>query len=36
MKYCADSEIEIVEWGDITQNWVGIIDGNPAEILRIQ
>jgi WD repeat-containing protein 68 len=36
MKYEAQSEIENVSWGNITQNWVGIIDGNQAEILRIQ
>ena len=36
MKYNAESEIENVAWGDVTQNWVGIIDGNQAEILRIQ
>jgi WD repeat-containing protein 68 len=36
MKYNAESEIENIAWGDITQNWVGIIDGNQAEILRIQ
>ena len=36
MKYEAESEIENVAWGDVTQNWVGIIDGNQAEILRIQ
>ena len=36
MKYEAENEIENVAWGDITQNWVGIIDGNQAEILRIQ
>jgi WD repeat-containing protein 68 len=36
MKYDAQSEIENVSWGNITQNWVGIIDGNQAEILRIQ
>ena len=36
MKYKAENEIENVAWGDVTQNWVGIIDGNQAEILRIQ
>ena len=36
MKYNAESEIENVAWEDVTQNWVGIIDGNQAEILRIQ
>jgi WD repeat-containing protein 68 len=36
MKYDAQSEIENVSWGNMTQNWVGIIDGNQAEILRIQ
>ena len=36
MKYNADFEIENVAWGDVTQNWVGIVDGNQAEILRIQ
>ncbi len=36
MKYEADYEIENVSWGDVTQNWIGIIDGNQAEILRIQ
>ena len=36
MKYEAENEIENVAWGDVTQNWVGIIDGNQAEILRIQ
>jgi WD repeat-containing protein 68 len=36
MKYIAQSEIENVSWGNKTQNWVGIIDGNQAEILRIQ
>ena len=35
MKYEAENEIENVAWGDVTQNWVGIIDGNQAEILRI-
>ena len=36
MKYEAENEIENVAWGEITQNWIGIIDGNQAEILRIQ
>jgi WD repeat-containing protein 68 len=36
MKYEAENEIENVAWGDVTQNWVGIIDGNQAVILRIQ
>ena len=36
MKYEAENEIENVAWGDVTRNWVGIIDGNQAEILRIQ
>jgi WD repeat-containing protein 68 len=36
MKYDADFEIENVAWGELTQNWVGIIDGNQVEILRIQ
>ena len=36
MKYEAEYEIENVAWGEITQNWIGIIDGNQAEILRIQ
>ena len=36
MKYDAENEIENVAWGDVTQNWIGIIDGNQAEILRIQ
>ena len=36
MKYEAEFEIENVAWGDLTQNWIGIIDGNQAEILRIQ
>ena len=36
MKYEAENEIENVAWGDVTQNWIGIIDGNQAEILRIQ
>ena len=36
MKYNAENEIENVAWGDITQNWIGITDGNQAEILRIQ
>ena len=36
MKYEAEKEIENVAWGDVTQNWVGIIDGNQAEILKIQ
>ena len=36
MKYEAENEIENVAWGDVTQNWVGIIDGNQAEMLRIQ
>jgi WD40 repeat protein len=36
MKYEAEYEIENVAWGDVTQNWIGIIDGNQAEILRIQ
>ena len=36
MKYDAQSEIENVSWGNMTQNWIGIIDGNQAEILRIQ
>lgn len=36
LKYNADNEIENVAWGDLTQNWVGIVDGKQAEILRIQ
>ena len=36
MRYEADFEIENVAWGEVTQNWIGIIDGNQAEILRIQ
>ena len=36
MKYGAENEIENVAWGDVTQNWVGITDGNQAEIMRIQ
>ena len=36
MKYEAEKEIENVAWGEVTQNWIGIIDGNQAEILRIQ
>ena len=36
MKYEAENEIENVAWGEITHNWIGIIDGNQAEILRIQ
>ena len=36
MRYDADFEIENVAWGEVTQNWIGIIDGNQAEILRIQ
>ena len=36
MKYEAENEIEIVAWGEVTQNWIGITDGNQAEILRIQ
>jgi WD repeat-containing protein 68 len=36
MKYEADFEIENVAWDNVTQNWIGIIDGNQAEILRIQ
>ena len=36
MRYETNNEIENVAWGDVTQDWVGIIDGNQAEILRIQ
>ena len=36
MEYKAENEIENVAWGDVTQNWIGITDGNQAEILRIQ
>ena len=36
MKYEAKHEIENVSWGDVTKNWIGIIDGNQAEVLRIQ
>ena len=36
MKYEAENENENVARGDVTQNWIGIIDGNQAEILRIQ
>ena len=36
MKYEAENEIENVAWGDVTQNWIGIVDGNQAEVLRIQ
>ena len=36
MKYEAENEIENVAWGEVTQNWIGIVDGNQAEILRIQ
>ena len=36
MEYNAENEIENVAWGDITQNWIGLIDGNQAEVLRIQ
>ena len=36
MEYKAENEIENVAWGDITQNWIGLIDGNQAEVLRIQ
>ena len=36
MKYEADNEIENVAWGEVTQNWIGIIEGNETEILRIQ
>ena len=36
MEYKAENEIENVAWGDVTQNWIGLIDGNQAEILRIQ
>ena len=36
LNYKADNEIENVAWGDLTQNWVGIVDGKQAEILRIQ
>ena len=36
MKYEAENEIENVAWGEVTQNWIGITDGNQAEILRIQ
>ena len=36
MKYEAENEIENVAWGEITHNWIGIIDENQAEILRIQ
>ena len=36
MKYEAENEIENVAWGDVTKNWIGLIDGNQAEILRIQ
>ena len=36
MKYEAKHEIENVSWGDATKNWIGIIDGNQAEVLRIQ
>ena len=36
MKYEAKYEIENVSWGDVTKNWIGIIDGNQAEVLRIQ
>ena len=36
IKYKAENEIENVVWGDVTQHWIGINDGNQAEILRIQ
>ena len=36
MKYEAENEIENVAWGEITHNWIGIIDGHQAEILRMQ
>lgn len=36
MRYDAENEIENVAWGDVTQNWIGIVDGNQAEVLRIQ
>ena len=36
MKYEAEKEIENVAWGEVTQDWIGIIDGNQAEILRIR
>ena len=36
MKYEAENEIENVSWAEATKNWIGIIDGNQAEILRIQ
>ena len=36
MKYDTQNEIENVSWGDVIQNWIGIIDGNQAEILRIK
>ena len=36
LKYEAENEIENVSWGDVTKNWIGFIDGNQAEILRIQ
>ena len=36
MKYEAENEIENVAWGDITKNWIGLIHGNQAEMLRVQ
>ena len=36
MKYEAENEIENVSWGDITKNWIGLIHGNQAEMLRVQ
>ena len=36
LKYEAEKEIENVAWGDITKNWIGLIHGNQAEMLRVQ
>lgn len=36
LRYEAENEIENVAWAEATQNWVGIIHANQAEVLRIQ
>ena len=36
MKYEAKHEIENVSWEKVKKNWIGIIDGNQAEVLRIK
>ena len=36
LEYEAEKEIENVDWGEVTEDWVGIVYGNSVECLKIK